>query len=84
MFKRLREIANAPKKPASQKTLAKALMWMAMIQMFALIVVIFWPARAMALGPLLFLVLGGIVSLWLEAKEGLIGAPDISPETNSK
>lgn len=59
-----------------QKTLIRFLGTLFLMQLFVLVVIVFWPERAFALSPFVFLGLVGIVALWTEAvEERLIGAP---------
>jgi len=70
-------MASRPKKKIPQKALKWFLGGLALIQLIVLGVITFWPERAFALSPFVFMSLGGSVLLWLEVmEERVVGAPD--------
>ena len=78
MLNKMIELAAKPKRAPSRRMLLAIFGLQAMVLLFVLLVVNFWPDRAFAVGPLLFLCLGLTVMLWLEALQGQLGTTDKS------
>lgn len=77
MIKKLIEKAKQPKKPISLKVLLGFLLAQACLLLITLLVVVFWPERAPAVGTFVFMALGISVVLWFDIREAGIKRPSI-------
>jgi uncharacterized membrane protein YoaK (UPF0700 family) len=80
MLKKLIEIANRPKRPPTRRALLQALAFQALLLLFILVIVTFWPEKSPATGSLVILCLGHTLMLWFEALEHHLGTTDEQSE----
>jgi sterol desaturase/sphingolipid hydroxylase (fatty acid hydroxylase superfamily) len=77
---RLKSVVMKKKRRPTRRMLLKILAFQAALLSFTLMIVTFWPERALASGGLVILSWGITVILWLEALEYRLG--DVDPKDN--